>query len=93
MMAKTRFEKINRGQFVYCPTCDRRAMITGHDKNAWNLEEETGHMIQRYYVSCPCQKKVLEQKQTLAPVTGKGAEAGRMTLTVETRQIDLPIEV
>lgn len=72
----------SRNKFT-CPKCWKSMVIIGHDKASWNYDETSGEYIQRYYVTCPCAKKVLCKTNTMEPDSdGRGTHAIRVSTQV-----------
>ncbi len=67
---------INPKTVIVCPKCVRKQLtITGHNRNAWHQDKKSGAMIRQVYVSCPCTRHLLRNKETLEDVGGIGCRS------------------
>lgn len=77
---------------IRCPKCDDKFLkITGHNPDSWHVDKESGSMIRQVYVTCPCNKSLIQQTETLEQ-TPK-AKKGSMRLTTETRTLPMPTQI
>lgn len=75
-----------------CASCTQRKLqITGHHRDKWVRDEETGESLQRFYVSPPCRDRnaLIQQDVLVAPVRfmASAAEQLNMHLTVHTKMM------
>ena len=94
---------MSKGYFhhnIHCPTipgkpecagCNRRTLkISGHHRDKWVQDEETGESLQRFYVSPPCRDRdaLIRQDVVVAPVRYAGnAQQLNMHLTLHTKMV------
>ncbi len=84
---------INPKTVIVCPKCFRKQLtITGHNRNAWHKDEESGAMIRQVYVSCPCTQHLLRHKETLEDAAKYKGKPGTMRLTTEVSVVD-PVDL
>ncbi len=75
-----------------CEGCTKRTLkISGHHRDKWVRDDETGESLQRFYVSPPCRDRetLIRQDVVIAPVrfAGGKAEQLNMHLTVHTKVV------
>ena len=72
-----------------CPKCKIGMTIRGHEKDAWNYDPVTHEYVQRFYVSCPCAKKIMGITHRLEPMS-KGRKRTNFVIHAVTKLINLP---